>query len=157
MPTADRSEAPDPRGRAYRGERITVYYDARRCCHFAECVRGLHDVFNTNARPWIQPDNAGADLLAEVVRRCPTGALHYELVDGPDEEQPGPTRVEAVKDGPLLLRGEMLVQTSAGELRDVRAALCRCGLTANQPFCDDACKRAGWQSTVAERSSDEDG
>jgi uncharacterized Fe-S cluster protein YjdI/CDGSH-type Zn-finger protein len=150
MPTTDRSDAGDPRGRAYQGERITVYYDARRCCHFGECVRGLHDVFDTKARPWIQPDNADADRVAEVVRRCPTGALHYELTEGPSEEQPGPTRVTAVEDGPLLLRGDLLLQTPAGELREPRAALCRCGLTANQPFCDDACKRAGWRSAVAE-------
>ena len=64
-----------------------------------------------------------------------------------------PTRVEAVKDGPLLLRGELRLQTPAGELQDVRAALCRCGLTENEPFCDHACKRAGWQSTVDARSS----
>jgi uncharacterized Fe-S cluster protein YjdI/CDGSH-type Zn-finger protein len=148
------SEAPDPRGRAYRGERITVYYDARRCCHFAECVRGLRQVFDTNTRPWIQPENADADLVAEVVRRCPTGALHYELTDGPDEEQPGPTRVQAVEDGPLLLRGDLLLHTPVGELRDVRAALCRCGLTANQPFCDHACKRAEWHSAAPEYSPD---
>jgi uncharacterized Fe-S cluster protein YjdI/CDGSH-type Zn-finger protein len=146
MPTADPSKPPDPRGRAYRGDGITVYYDVRRCIHFAECVRGLHDVFDTNARPWIQPGNAEADLVAQVVRRCPSGALHYELADGPDEVEPGPTRVTAVEDGPLVLRGEMLLQTPAGELREVRASLCRCGLTENQPFCDHACKRAGWQS-----------
>jgi CDGSH-type Zn-finger protein len=120
--------------------------------HFAECVRGLHSVFDTNARPWIQPDNAAVDLVAEVVRRCPTGALHYELTDGPNEAQPTPTRVTAVEDGPLLLRGDVLLSTPAGELRDVRAALCRCGLTANQPFCDDGCKRAGWHSPPAEPS-----
>jgi uncharacterized Fe-S cluster protein YjdI/CDGSH-type Zn-finger protein len=155
MPTVDPSEAPVPRGKAYRGERITVYYNAQRCLHFAECVRGLHDVFDTNARPWIQPENAEADLVAEVVRRCPTGALHYELTDGPDEQEHGPIRVEAVERGPLLLRGEMLLQTPAGELRDVRAALCRCGLTENEPFCDHACRRAGWQSAAGEGSSKE--
>jgi len=153
MPTVDPNDSPHPRGKAYRGERITVYYDARRCCHFAECVRGVHDVFDTNTRPWIQPDNADADLVAEVVRRCPTGALHYKLADGPDEDPLSPTRVEIVKAGPLLLRGELLLQTPAGELEDVRAALCRCGLTENEPFCDQACKRAGWQSTVDARSS----
>ena len=155
MTTVEPNEAPDPRGRAYRGERISVYYDARRCLHFAECVRGLHEVFDVNARPWIQPDNTEAERVAEVVRRCPTGALHYELTDGPAEEQPGPTRVQAVEDGPLLLRGDLLLETPVGELRDVRAALCRCGLTANQPFCDHACKRAGWHSTAVARSPDQ--
>jgi uncharacterized Fe-S cluster protein YjdI/CDGSH-type Zn-finger protein len=155
VPTTDRSEPGDPRGRGYRGERITVYYDVQRCCHFAECVRGLPGVFDVNARPWIQPDNADADRVAEVVRRCPTGALHYALTDGPDEQQPGPTRVTAVEDGPLLLRGDLLLESPSGEVRDVRAALCRCGLTASSPFCDDACKRTGWRSAAAERPSDD--
>jgi CDGSH-type Zn-finger protein len=111
-------------------------------------------VFDTNARPWIKPDSAEADLVAEIVRRCPTGALHYELTDGPEERVLSPTRVEAIEHGPLLLRGELLLKTPAGELRDVRAALCRCGLTENEPFCDHACKRAGWQSTADQRSSE---
>ena len=143
MTTADPNQASDPRGRTYRGKNVTVYYDARRCLHFAECVRGLHGVFDTRARPWIQPDNADAELVAEVVRRCPTGALHYELTDGPDEQPDRPTRVDTVDGGPLLLRGEVLLQTPAGELHDVRAALCRCGLTENEPFCDHACQRDG--------------
>jgi CDGSH-type Zn-finger protein/uncharacterized Fe-S cluster protein YjdI len=149
---ADPSQAPEPRGRAYRGERITVYYDARRCLHFAECVRELHSVFDTNASALDPARQRRRGLRRRGRPPPPTGALHYELTDGPNEAQPTPTRVTAVEDGPLLLRGEMLLSTPAGELRDVRAALCRCGLTANQPFCDDGCKRAGWHSPPAEPS-----
>ncbi len=66
-------------GKAYKGEGVTVFFDARRCLHVAECVRGLPGVFDTDKRPWIQPDHADALEIAEVVRRCPTGALHYAL------------------------------------------------------------------------------
>jgi uncharacterized Fe-S cluster protein YjdI len=55
-------------GRAYTGEGVDVYFDAQRCLHFAECVRGLPAVFDVKQRPWIQPANAGADEIAEVVR-----------------------------------------------------------------------------------------
>jgi uncharacterized Fe-S cluster protein YjdI/CDGSH-type Zn-finger protein len=137
---------PDRRGRAYTGERVTVYYDARRCIHFAECVRGLPGVFDVKARPWIQPDNAGEQRVAEVIRRCPTGALHYELVHGDPEAPDQPTRIEPVINGPLTVRGELLIETPDGQLRETRAALCRCGLTENQPFCDHQCDRSGWQS-----------
>jgi len=143
---AQHPEPPDARGRAYRGPGITVYYDIARCVHFAECVRGLPPVFDVEKRPWIQPANALADEVAEVVRRCPSGALHYELDDGPPEPVTRPTQVRAAPDGPLTLRGELSIQTPAGELRDVRAALCRCGLTGNQPFCDHECERTGWTS-----------
>jgi len=140
------AESTDPRGRAYRGPGITVYYDIRRCTHFAECVRGLPAVFDVNSRPWVQPANAPAELVAEVVRRCPSGALHYELDDGPAEAPVHPTRVESVPDGPLSVRGDLSVETQAGDLREVRVGLCRCGRTENQPFCDQACERTGWSS-----------
>jgi uncharacterized Fe-S cluster protein YjdI len=65
-------------GKAYVGKDITVYYDANVCIHAAECVRGAHSVFNTQARPWIKPDAEPADLVAEVIGRCPSGALQYE-------------------------------------------------------------------------------
>src|SRR5450631_459466 len=140
------AESTDPRGRPYRGQQVTVYYDARLCTHFAECVRGAPDVFDVHERPWVRPDNGSAEVVAEVIRRCPTGALHYELVDGPPETPERPTRVEAVPDGPLTLRGDLSIDTPAGELHDVRAALCRCGRTEYKPFCDQACKSTGWTS-----------
>lgn len=62
----------------YTGADITVTFDAQVCRHAAECVRGLPAVFDTKARPWIQPDNATADEVAEVVARCPSGALQIE-------------------------------------------------------------------------------
>jgi uncharacterized Fe-S cluster protein YjdI len=56
--------------RAYTAPGVTVFYDRGRCLHFAECVRGLPQVFDVAKRPWIQPQNASADEVAEVVRRC---------------------------------------------------------------------------------------
>ncbi|MEU2824307.1 (4Fe-4S)-binding protein [Streptomyces bacillaris] len=64
--------------RAYEGRSITVTFEAGRCRHAAECVRGLPEVFDTARRPWIRPDAADAGRVAEVVRRCPSGALRYE-------------------------------------------------------------------------------
>ena len=34
--------------RAYTGPDVTVFYDGGRCLHFAECMRGLHEVFDVN-------------------------------------------------------------------------------------------------------------
>ncbi|HEY3688272.1 MAG TPA: (4Fe-4S)-binding protein [Streptosporangiaceae bacterium] len=129
--------AEHPTGKAYPGDRVTVTYDTARCVHFGECVRGLGAVFDTARRPWITPDAAPPEEVAEVVRRCPSGALHYT---GPADEAPDrPTSVRTVTDGPLLLRGDLTIATPAGELRDTRAALCACGRTANTPFCDTSC------------------
>ncbi|MFD5315783.1 (4Fe-4S)-binding protein [Streptomyces sp. NPDC127098] len=74
-----------PERKAYQARSITVTFEAGRCRHAAECVKGLPEVFDPAKRPWIQPDNATAERVAEVVRRCPSGALRYELVDGEQE------------------------------------------------------------------------
>jgi uncharacterized Fe-S cluster protein YjdI len=95
--------AANPTGKAYPGDRVTVTYDTARRVHFGECVRGLGAVFDTTRRPWITPDAAPLEEVAEVVRRCPSGALHYSGAAG--EAPDRPTSVRPVPDGPLLLRG----------------------------------------------------
>ena len=64
--------------RTYAGAEVDVSYDAEVCIHAAECVKGLPEVFDTKARPWIQPDNAPAGELVAQVARCPSGALQIE-------------------------------------------------------------------------------
>ncbi|MFG2191892.1 (4Fe-4S)-binding protein [Streptomyces sp. NPDC048639] len=127
---------PTPPGKAYRGEGVTVHYDAGRCVHFAECVRGLPEVFDPRRRPWILAAHAPAARVAEVVRRCPSGALHYVLDDGPAERPETPTAVRAAEEGPLLVRGDLRIQGRGDEFGETRAALCACGAGANEPFCD---------------------
>ena len=137
--------------RLYTGTGITVSYDATRCRHVAECVRGLPMVFDPTRRPWILADaEPDKGLLAEVVRRCPTGALHYVLDDGPAEAPDPVTTVTAVPDGPLLVRGDLRLDLGgAGSVTETRAALCRCGWSVNKPFCDGSHERVGWRSAAA--------
>jgi uncharacterized Fe-S cluster protein YjdI/CDGSH-type Zn-finger protein len=139
--------------RSYTSRGVTVFYDRERCLHFAECVRGLSQVFDTRKRPWIQPENASAEQVAEVVRRCPSGALHYRLEEGPPEEPEQPTHVEFVANGPINLRGDLSIDVPAGRMREVRASLCRCGRSENEPFCDKKCSRAGWRSEASTRDN----
>jgi uncharacterized Fe-S cluster protein YjdI/CDGSH-type Zn-finger protein len=155
-PTPDSEEGSAiSQARAYTAPGVTVYYDRGRCLHFAECIRGLPEVFDIKKRPWIQPENASAEEVAEVVRRCPSGALHYRLKEGTPEEPERPTQVEFVADGPINVRGDLIIDV-AGEdrMREVRASLCRCGRTKNAPFCDKACSRTGWTSEPPTRDND---
>lgn len=127
--------------REYSGENITVRYDARRCIHAAECVKGLPSVFDAKARPWIQPDAADADAVADAVERCPTGALSYRRTDGGPEERPAESaRATVVKDGPIYVRGRLTLHDPDGVSIPTppRAALCRCGASKNKPFCDNS-------------------
>lgn len=66
----------------YTGAAIDVTFDAGMCAHAGECVRGLPSVFDVQARPWIQPDGADAEAVAEVVGRCPSGALRVAPASG---------------------------------------------------------------------------
>ncbi|MGW7077982.1 (4Fe-4S)-binding protein [Streptomyces sp. NPDC054871] len=129
------------RAKPYRGEHITVTFDGRRCLHAAECVRGLPRVFDTGRRPWISPDAAPADEVADVVRRCPSGALQYETAAGATERPTAPTTVERRADGTLVIRGDLRIRAAgdggAGrEMRETRVMLCGCGASGNQPYCD---------------------
>jgi uncharacterized Fe-S cluster protein YjdI/CDGSH-type Zn-finger protein len=132
----------------YEGAGITIRYDGHRCQHFEECVRGAPGVFDAGRRPWIDPDGeADAEHVAEVIRRCPSGALHYELPDGPAEQPDPVTTLSPVPDGPLLVRGDLRLDCGpSGVLTETRAALCRCGLSSNKPFCDGSHERTGWRS-----------
>jgi CDGSH-type Zn-finger protein/uncharacterized Fe-S cluster protein YjdI len=125
----------------YEADKITVTYDRKRCIHAAECVRGLPEVFNTAERPWVKPDESSADKIAEVVLRCPTGALHFERKDGgPAEVAPDLNIAVVQANGPLYMFGEVEIVNDQGEtvLRDTRIALCRCGASQNKPFCDNS-------------------
>ncbi|MFG2886261.1 (4Fe-4S)-binding protein [Streptomyces sp. NPDC048297] len=124
--------------KAYEGQSITVTFEAGRCLHAAECVHGLPEVFDTARRPWIRPDGATADRLAEVVRRCPSGALQYRLAEGGAERPDRPTRITRSSTGQLTVRGELSVDTQEGPRAETRVVLCGCGQSRLQPYCDHA-------------------
>lgn len=146
-------------GKTYFGEAIDVSFDTARCIHAAECVRGLPAVFDTAKRPWIQPDGGTAEAIVAVVERCPSGALHYVRKDDGAGEQPQPNNTVTVRaDGPLYVRGDMVLHTADGEISlcDTRMALCRCGQSKNKPFCDNSHREAGFSDAgaVKEKSMD---
>ena len=124
--------------REYRGQDIMVSFDARRCAHAAECVKGLPQVFDTQAKPWIQPDKAAAEAVAATVARCPTGALKVRWPDGRVAPAPAKNEAQIQADGPLMMSGRLEVCDAAGTpvSLESRLALCRCGASQNKPYCD---------------------
>ena len=140
--------------RIYRGTDIEVSFDGDICIHATECVRGLPAVFDRERRPWVFADNATAEEVSAVIERCPSGALQYRRLDGEPNERTGPvTTVTAVENGPLALRGDLVVRHEDGtHERLPRAALCRCGQSKNKPFCDNSHLEAGFQAPGATRA-----
>ena len=123
----------------FASKEITVTWSKRRCIHAADCVRGNPDVFEPGRKPWIVPEHDRADEVARIVRTCPTGALHFQRHDGGAAEVPDAScTVRPSRHGALELRGDLRIATPAGEIVETRASLCRCGRTANPPFCDGA-------------------
>ncbi|MCA9913540.1 MAG: CDGSH iron-sulfur domain-containing protein [Anaerolineae bacterium] len=139
--------------RKYEGSDITVQYDVQRCIHAAECVNRLRAVFDTEKRPWIQPDNASAQETADVIQKCPSGALLYESkIDSVSAETPDETNsIQMVNDGPLYVRGDIHLKQDGETQSHMRLALCRCGQSGNKPYCDNSHIKAGFptQSTLA--------
>lgn len=138
------------RRRKYEGETIEVSFDPQRCIHAEACVHGLSSVFSAERKPWIDPNGASANEIAEVIHRCPTGALAYRRLDGGAEEAPDRTAsVEVVDDGPLHCRGDLRLQVIGQDepLEETRVALCRCGQSQNKPYCDNAHLEAGFAAS----------
>jgi CDGSH-type Zn-finger protein len=84
------------------------------------------------------------------------------MTDSTPLPAPRPTSVKAVRNGPLQLKGTFRLLDPDGEEYDLAGQrivlLCRCGHSANQPFCDSSHTRTGWasqdQPTVCENAGD---
>ena len=125
----------------YPGSAIDVVWDGRLCIHVGECTRARGDLFESGRQPWCEPDSAQSDFVAEVVERCPTGALSYtRAAGGAGETPPDANSIVVANNGPLYARGELEIEGAPADSPGLRtrAALCRCGLSANKPFCDNS-------------------
>jgi len=125
----------------YPGEKAAVSWHGRLCIHIGECGRAKGDLFVGARDPWCQPDLAADDDVADVVYRCPTGALTVDFADGSHEESPEPVNtINVAYNGPLFIRGRLAIEDAPAEAPGLafRAALCRCGKSRNKPFCDNS-------------------
>ncbi len=129
----------------YETDAITVTWDPNLCIHSKECVRGLPEVFDPSRARWIRPELAAADRVAEVVASCPTGALKATRPGQTEPAAPPVVVIRVDTHGPLYVKGRVRVEGAGGEVMTEAdaVALCRCGGTANPPFCDGSHERLG--------------
>jgi uncharacterized Fe-S cluster protein YjdI len=135
-----------PAVRRYETDEIVVEWESRLCYHSHNCVRALPQVFDPDARPWVQPERASADEVEAAVAQCPSGALRSRRA-GAAETRKEPLEIRASANGPLLLRGGVRVLDADGNVlyEGEKAALCRCGGSQNKPFCDGTHKTIGFE------------
>ncbi|MDI1356298.1 MAG: (4Fe-4S)-binding protein [bacterium] len=127
----------------YSNDDITILWKPSLCIHSAKCWKGatgLLEVFNPQLKPWINPTGASTDKIIAQVNQCPSGALSYRHNKSVELQAPviSETVVETVAGGPLLVHGDLLVKDHRGQesKKSKVTAFCRCGNSANKPFCD---------------------
>jgi uncharacterized Fe-S cluster protein YjdI len=124
----------------YSNGEVTIIWKPASCIHSKICWTGLPDVFNPKERPWIKPDAATTQQMVDQVNKCPSGALSYFM----NGEEAGNTKtevesiVEVSQNGPLLVYGNITVKDGQGNetKKHKVTAFCRCGASANKPYCD---------------------
>lgn len=136
----------------FEGKEADVSWDGRLCIHMEECWRDKSDLFELGRRPFGQPDLVSVDHILEVAQRCPSGAIVF-LPHGDVQSETADLEntVRVAPDGPLYFTGELDIDGAEDDMGGVafRAALCRCGLSKNKPFCDGSHSEGGFKDTGA--------
>ena len=117
------------------GRDVTVLFDGKRCIHSRHCVLDAPTVFKANTPgEWIHPDAVPVEWVVHVAHLCPSGAIRYQRRDGgADEGPPQVNQLRLRENGPYAVHAPLTV---AGRDDGHRATLCRCGQSANKPWCD---------------------
>ncbi len=135
--------------KTYSTGELTIVWQPALCIHSEKCRHGLPGVFDPTRRPWIDAGAASAEEIIAQVGRCPSGALSIDqaALAVADTKVAAPTRIEVLRDGPLLVKGELSVVTAEGTVvtRSGATAFCRCGASKNKPFCDGSHTSAGFR------------
>lgn len=99
---------------------------------------------------------ATTEAIIEQVRKCPSGALSYFLnTEGESTEQKdiqaeaaSILNIEIKKNGPILITTDCTITHGDGskETKQGTTALCRCGQSANKPYCDGTHRKVGFET-----------
>jgi uncharacterized Fe-S cluster protein YjdI len=133
----------------YTNGEITVVWKPETCIHSARCFKGLPSVFDPNQRPWITMSGADTRAIREQVAKCPSGALSIKgepVKAAPEKDAVAQAEVVVFKNGPVMVKGALQIKHKDGrEERQEEIYLCRCGQSANKPFCDGAHRKCGFK------------
>ena len=138
----------------YSNGEITVVWKPDLCVHSTICFQGLPSVFDPRERPWVRIGGATTEAIVRQVDACPSGALSWERdamgAPSADAAAPAPAapvvQVLARPNGPLVVHAALAVTLPDGSVveRARVTSFCRCGHSANKPFCDGSHSRVGF-------------
>jgi|TARA_R110002124_G_scaffold186713_1_gene354150 uncharacterized Fe-S cluster protein YjdI len=131
----------------YSNGEVTIVWKPTLCTHSTICwkkANSLPEVFKPAEKPWIRPEGASTERIKEQISRCPSGALTYEMNQMEDsniEEEIVPetnNSLQFIPNGPILVSGSFTMKDPNGNTSTLSnsVALCRCGQSANKPYCD---------------------
>lgn len=127
-------------------------HDARTLCaeaRFCDRAGGLWNLVHECGDPGVRA------LAIEEAQLCPSGRYVACDEDGTPMELAFEPSIVLVEDpqmtvsGPIFVRGGIEIVDAAGEPYEVRnrVTLCRCGRSANKPFCDGSHIEAGFRES----------
>jgi CDGSH-type Zn-finger protein/ferredoxin len=122
----------------YEAEAIVVLDNRGTCCHFGNCTDHLPSVFHNKGEPFVTADGASPEVIIDIVRACPSGALGYVKDRAVYEGEAREPEVYVAENASYYVRGSIELEgepMNNGASRE-HYALCRCGHSKNKPFCD---------------------
>jgi uncharacterized Fe-S cluster protein YjdI len=132
----------------YKKEELTVVWQPDLCIHSGVCFHRLPKVFKPRDRPWVQMDAGDLRSIEETVKACPSGALSIKPVALPASDKPAQamSQVKVFINGPVRVQSPCEVELADGTVvvKSNGVSFCRCGGSANKPFCDGSHKINGF-------------
>ena len=120
----------------YIGKKITIHDDRGICSHAGYCTDELPNVFRMGKEPWIDADAETVEKIIETIKKCPSGALSYEIDGVLHDSFSENEQVTITEDGPYYVSGSIKLKDDDAPTSDEHYALCRCGKSKNKPYCN---------------------
>ncbi len=122
----------------YHGKEITIHDNRCVCARAGHCTSNAPSVFRSDRTPWIDPNGASADHIADAIRRCPSGALSYSRDGVLFKNQDRTPSITVSRNASYAVVGAPDLLDPLGSKPESKEhyTLCRCGGSKNKPFCD---------------------
>ena len=133
----------------YEGKNLVLYDNEKYCALARFC-----DAYGTIWNLILNGDKKSDELAIKEADLCPSGRLIMYDKEGNILEKKLSAEISVLEDpcyrvsGPLRLQGNIRVESADGRSYEIRSkqTLCRCGNSANKPFCDCSHKHKNFKA-----------
>ncbi len=139
----------------YTNNEITVTWEPEKCIHSRQCFSNLTKVFDPRKRPWITLEGGDTESIKAAIDNCPSKALGYyannvstnDTIKAEETMSDDAVKLKLLANGPIEFNGECVIIDKEGNesYKTGKFFLCRCGASANKPFCDGSHRKVEFQ------------